>query len=102
MATALMKNETFRTQFLKRLQYALSGPLSDENVLQRIDELEALLAPEISRERQLWGGTVENWTADIGRLRSYLTKYDHVGMLVQSLRDTIALTDDEANTYFGR
>lgn len=102
MATALMKNETFRTLFLKRLQYALTGPLSDENVLARIDALEALLTPEISRERQLWGGSVENWKADISRLRSYLTRYDHTGMLVQSLRQTIALTDEEAKTYFGR
>lgn len=102
MATALMKNEAFRARFLKRLQYALNGPLSDENVLAQIDTLEALLTPEISRERQLWGGSVENWKADISRLRSYLTRYDHTGMLVQSLRQTIALTDEEAKTYFGR
>lgn len=102
IATALMKNDAFRVQFLKRLQYALSGPLSNENVLQSIDALEALLAPEISRERQLWGGSVESWKADIDRLRSYVIKYDHIGMLVQSLRDTVGLTDDEAKTYFGR
>jgi len=102
IATGLMKNQDFRTRFLKRLQYALSGPLSSENVLAQISALETLLTPEISGERQLWGGTEENWMADVNRLRSYLTRYDHTGMLMQSLRDTIALTDDEAKTYFGR
>ena len=102
IAAALMKNTAFRTLFLQRLQAALEGPLSGEAVLARIDELEALLAPEVSRERAKWGGTAESWQADVERLRSYLTRYDHIGMLVQSLRDTIGLTDEEANTYFGR
>lgn len=102
IATALMENSNFREKFLQRLKDALEGPLSDQAVLARIGQLEALLAPEISRERSRWGGTVEDWTADVARLRTYLTRYDHHGMLVQSLRDTIALTDEEAKTYFGR
>ena len=102
MATALMKNSDFRTKFLQRLKSALEGPLSDENVLAMIDALEAQLAPEISRERQKWGGTVEGWEADVNRLRSYLTRYDHTGLLLESLRQTVELTDEEANTYFGR
>lgn len=102
IASALMKNSGFRTKFLERLQYALEGPLSDENVLKQIDALEALLAPEIQRERERWGGSTAGWEADVDRLRAYLTRYDHTGMLVQSLRDTIALTDEEAKTYFGR
>ena len=71
-------------------------------MLGRIDEFAALLAPEIARERERWGGFVEHWEADVARIRTYLTRYDHEGLLVESLRASIGLTDEEAERYFGR
>ena len=45
-----MQNETFKREFCTRLAEALRGPLAEENVLAHIDELEAILAPEMTRD----------------------------------------------------
>lgn len=102
IASSLIRNEDFRESFLERLGEELEGTLGNDHVLGRIDEFAALLAPEIARERERWGGFVEQWEADVARIRTYLTRYDHEGLLVESLRASIGLTDEEAERYFGR
>ena len=60
-----------------------------------IESFEATLSPEMSRERVRWGSTDATWQADVARLKTYLTRYDHRDMLLNSLRQSIALTDEE-------
>lgn len=102
LTKGLIQNEEFRARFLERLSGAMTGALSDENVLAAIDGFQTLLEPEISRERQRWGGSTEEWTADVDRLRTFLTRYDHWGLLVEDLKTYIGLTDAEAASWFGR
>lgn len=99
---AVTANPAARQQFLEKLSRALAGPLRDENVLALIDGFEAALAPEIQRERQRWGGDEGTWQADVDRLKSYLTRYDHLGLLLQSLREHMGLSDEEAAILTGR
>jgi len=101
LTMALMKTESFRTAFLQRLTQMRTTALSDQTVLAAIDDYEKLLQPEMQREMQRWGGQVETWQADVQRLREFITRYDHWEMLEQSLRTTIALTDEEAKQVFG-
>lgn len=98
----LMKNPTFRQQFLERLSYHMENTLSTENVLARIDYYEQLLAPEVARERARWGGTYDGWTAQVNRLRRFITEWDHMADMVARLRRYIGLTQAEADKYFGR
>ena len=102
LTRSIVANPDARQQFLERLSSALQTTLSADNVLSLIDSFEALLAPEMQRERTRWGGDTATWQADVARLRSYLTRYDHEAMLIQSLREYMALTDGEAAQYFGR
>ena len=95
------KNAAARQQFLERLNQALDTTLSNENVLSLIDAFETTLAPEISRERARWGSDEASWQADVSRLKTYLTRYDHQAMLLASLRQSMALTDEES-AAFGR
>lgn len=101
-ARSITDNPQTRQAFLQRLGQALNTTLSDEHVLSLIDEFEALLAPEIRAERARWGGDAATWQADVDRLRTYLTRYDHRAMLLQSLKDHMALTDEEAAALLGR
>ena len=87
--------------FLTQLEKALSGTLSDDHVLSLISEFEAVIAPEIQRERQRWGGDTATWQADVERLKTYFTRYDHQALLIQSLKQHMALTDDEAAALTG-
>lgn len=100
-ARAVAANPAARQKFLTRLGQALAGPLSKENVLSLISEFEAILAPEIQRERQRWGGDTATWQADVERLNTYLTRYDHTALLLQSLEQHMALTDEEAAALMG-
>lgn len=99
---AVAANPAARQQFLERLGQALAGTLSDENVLSVMEHFENLLAPEIQRERTRWGGDAATWQADVDRLKAYLTRYDHAALLLESLRQHMALTDAEAAALTGR
>jgi len=99
---SITENPQTRLAFLERLGQALDTTLSAEHVLDRIDEFEALLAPEIPRERTRWGGDAAVWQADVDRLRTYLTRYDHEAMLLQSLQQYMDLTDEETVALSGR
>ena len=94
-ACGIAENPAARQQFLERLGQALDTTLSNENVLSLIESFEATLSPEMSRERVRWGSTDATWQADVARLKTYLTRYDHRDMLLNSLRQSIALTDEE-------
>lgn len=102
ITSSLIINETFRNQFLLRVQQGMNGALSDEQVFEDIVYFQELLRPEMERELSRWGGQLEVWEADVNRLKAFVTRYDHWAMLEQSLRTSIALTDAEAATYFGR
>ena len=101
LTRAIAVNPSARQQFLTQLEKALSGTLSDDHVLSLISEFEAVIAPEIQRERQRWGGDTATWQADVERLKTYLTRYDHQALLIQSLKQHMALTDDEAAALTG-
>lgn len=98
----LIKNPQFRQQFLKRLSYHMEHTLSNENVLAQIDFYEALLDPEVPRERNRWGGSYLGWQLKVQELRDFITEYDHLGSFAGQLRSFIGLTEQEAETYFAR
>ncbi len=102
LTTKLMKNPTFRRQFLERLSYHMENTLSTENVLAKIDYYEQLLAPEVARERARWGGTVGGWTAQVNKMRRFITEWDHMADMVARLERYIGLTYSEKQQYFGR
>lgn len=102
ITTRLMRNPTFRKQFLERLSYHMENTLSNENVLARIDYYEQLLAPEVARERQRWGGTVGGWEWQVQKMRNFITQRDHLNDIVWRLGRYIGLTQQEIDTYFWR
>ena len=102
LTQAVAANPAARQQFLERLANALQGTLSDEYVLSVIEDFERLLAPEIQRERQRWGGDAAVWQADVERLKTYLTRYNHTALLLDSLKQHMALTEEEAAALIGR
>ncbi len=101
LTRGMMKNAGFRQQFLQRLSELMETTLSDENVLSRIDDYEALLAPEVERDRLRWNSSYSSWQYSVNSLRRMVTN----GLLqdcVAQLRTYIGLTNEEAQMYFGR
>ena len=76
--------------------------LTHEEGLALIDQLADELRPEIARDREKWGGSLERWESMVQDLRDYVT---HAGgrakLMVNSLYNQISLTDAEKQEYFG-
>ena len=102
ITTRLIRNPDFRKLFLERLSYHMENTLSNENVLARIDYYEQLLAPEVARERERWGGWVGGWEWQVQKLRNFITERDHLNDIIWRLVRYIGLTQAEIDTYFWR
>ena len=100
LAGALWKNEGFREAFCTKLNEALSGPLSDEMMLARIDRFADEIRPEIAREKARWGGRTADWEYLIDCLRSFVTgKHGQARDMVRLLRSSGALSRAETEQY---
>ena len=97
----MMKNKEFRQKFLARLSELMETTLSDENVLARIDYYEALLEPEVRRERARWSSSYDAWLVRVEELRDFLED-GHSRKMINALKLFIGLTKEEEQTYFGR
>ncbi len=88
----LMQNRYFRDKVLYRFAELNRTVLSNEHVLALIDEYQALLEPEIERERDRWYLEADQWYVRVDELRDFiidnnwemhnlnqLCKYLHVG-----------------------
>ena len=98
----LAKNPQFREKLLQRCSEFYYGTLSDENVIKRIDYYYELLKPEVERERDRWTSSYEAWEREVQNLKNFVTKQDHWGNLINSLKLYVNLTDAEEAQYFGR
>ncbi len=102
----IMKNPDFRAKFLARCSELMATTLSNEHVTARIDYYEDLLTPEVKRDRQRWGGSVERWQGKVQYLRDFINigedGYDQMDNMINKLIDYIGLTDAEIEQYFSR
>lgn len=99
---ALMQNAEFRDAFCRRLHDAVAGELADENIIAMIDELADQLRPEIARDRELWGGSAEEWEDKVTSLKDFVRYGDGRGMeILYSIQYGAGLTDAQMEEYFG-
>ena len=102
----IMKNAQFREKFLTRCSELMATTLSNENVTARIDYYEALLDPEVPRERKRWTSSYDAWKNKVQYLRDFINigedGYDQMGNMINKLIDYIGLTDAEIDKYFSR
>lgn len=98
---AVLKNPAYRDYFLKRLAYQLETTLSDRNVLARIDLLEQILAPEMEREKNRWGGSFRDWQMYVERLRDFVREPGRSREVALDFSGYFGLTEEEIRSYFG-
>ena len=101
MLNNLLDNEIFRDRLLKRYAELVGTVLADDYVLDRIDEYVALLRPEIARDHERWGVTVEHWSGNVELLRSTIRDNDYAHYTVRDLCKRLDLSKEERMRYFG-
>ncbi|MBQ6375170.1 MAG: lamin tail domain-containing protein [Clostridia bacterium] len=95
----LMKNAGMRDYFLKRMGQLLSTTLSAENVVGRIKERYALMAPEMKANCERWNWSVGTWTRYVKKMAKYAQGRPR--KLAGYLSDTFDLSKAEEEKYFG-
>jgi hypothetical protein len=71
LLTGLLSNQDFRSVFIERLAYHLNYTFSTERVVSRIDDMAAVIAPEMPRHLGRWGGTMASWQQEVEILRHF-------------------------------
>lgn len=97
----LLTNAHFREQLLSRYSELVGTTLSNEHVLAKIDELQALLEPEVPRERDQWGSDVDGWHYRLDELRSFITNNDYANYSANKLCSMLGASAEQKMQYFG-
>ena len=94
IAKLLLNFPQFRKQFSSALSEALTGPLSNENVVALIDSLAEEIRPEIYADRVRWGGTADGWEQMVGAMKYFVTMQSgRAKTLVFGIKRYIAIND---------
>lgn len=96
---ALMENEEFQDLLATRLAELLAGPLSDENMIRRIDEMAAVIRDETVNEQERWGTPVLNWELLVEDMKEYCD--GRASQMINSLCSYMHFTLEEKDYYFG-
>ena len=59
---------------MRRMAWQLENVWTEENVVNRINEIQALLQPDIAKECKRWGGSVSSWENNLQALRNFAAK----------------------------
>ena len=101
MLNNLLNSDIFRDRLLKRYAELVGTVLADDYVLARIDEYVALLEPEIARDHERWGVTVEHWRGNVELLQKTIRDNDYAHYTVLDLCRRLNLSKEERLRYFG-
>ena len=101
LANGLLKNEQFRTRCLERYAQLIRGPLSNEALLARIDEMAAYVEPEVARDRERWGLRFESWHHEVEGLKRLITEMDWDEHSITNLCYYLRLDREEREAWFG-
>ncbi|MBR1456658.1 MAG: CotH kinase family protein [Oscillospiraceae bacterium] len=101
LAEALMDNDAFFDAFLRRLGELLRGPLSDEAVHARIDELADELRAETPRDMLRWNNRPHDWESMVRVMHEFI---DYNGgrayMVIKSLKTLRRVDSRTLSEYF--
>lgn len=97
--SALYENEGFQDLIAKRLAELLAGPMSDENMIARIESMAAQIRDELPLEKERWGGKVSRWERMVDDLKDFCD--GRAKTVINSLCSTLNFTKEEKQAYFG-
>lgn len=87
----LIKNNEFSEALYSRAEELLGSVLSNEHVLEKIDELAATVEPELERDRIKWGMSLKSWYSRRDSLKNRIESYDWDESCLESLRDYLEI-----------
>lgn len=99
MVSALMSNEEFQDLLATRLAELLAGPMSDENMIARIERMEDIIRTETILEEARWGTPVSKWERFVADMRDFCD--GRALEMIESLCYELGFTESQKTSYFG-
>ena len=93
----LMKNPEFKDKFMKRFAWVLQNVWTEENVVNRINEIQAMLQPDIAKECKRWGGSVASWEKNLQALRDFAK--NRTPYVLDDIRDHFGFSKEKMRQY---
>ena len=98
---ALLHSGEFRARLISQMEEAFSGPLNEENVVARIDEMAALIRPEMPRDRERWGAKMTWWEHLVENNKNYFLNFGGRTSIVRDgLKYYIGATPEWRDFYY--
>lgn len=95
LINALLENEEFCLALARRCAEVCQSTLSNAHVLEKIDEMQALIEPEVPRERARWGLSLTSWYTSMDALRDYINDFDYENYMTDRLFAILDLSADQ-------
>ena len=96
----LLKNPDFRARLLTRAGELLSGPLSNQAVLEEFDRLTEQIAPEVYRDYARFGLYEVRWQSSRQTFHELIEGKDWAGTGVWNLCQLLDVSEEEKALYF--
>lgn len=97
LAVCLLDNPEFKDMFLRRMAWQINNLWTEENIVGRIDEIEAMIKDDMVKDCQRWGRTYTYWQQSVASLRKFARiRNDY---LLGYIQDYFGLTTDEMIQY---
>lgn len=102
MLQKLLANDEFRDRYVTRVAEMLDGPLSNEAVVRRMEDMYALIDEEMKRDCVRWEISYPNYLKCRDELINMITSSDYEKHSMETVAQWTSLTDEERIAYFGR
>lgn len=71
---SLLQNKDFQAQFVNRFLDRMNSTLDSNSIIPRIDEMAAVIRPELPRHWQRWELTEKRWQKEVDRMKEFSKK----------------------------
>ena len=96
-AVRMMENPEFREKFLTRLAWQMNTIWTEENVIGRIDEIQAMIIGDMEKECSRWKQSYDSWLDSVEHLRNFARERN--GYMLQQLQSFFGLSDEQMRAY---
>lgn len=96
-AVRLMDNDEYRDYFIRRTAWQINNVWTEENIIERIDQIQAMIAEDMVKDTKRWNTRYSTWEREVEELREFAR--ERTGYLVPILQDYFGLTDQQMKDY---
>lgn len=95
----MLENEEFQNLLATRLAQLLAGPMSDENMIAKIDQMAEVIRSETAMEEERWGTPVSGWEGFVSDMKYFCD--GRAAEVIDSLCYQVGFSPAEKDAYFG-